>query len=29
VVLSLLDLIRVNDQILRAAGTLLPPECIL
>jgi predicted nucleic acid-binding protein len=26
VVLSLLDLIRVNDQILRAAGTLLPPE---
>ena len=26
VALSLLDLIRVNDQILRAAGTLLPPE---
>lgn len=25
-VLSLLDLIRVNDQILRAAGALLPPE---
>lgn len=25
-VLSLVDLIRVNDQILRAAGTLLPPE---
>ncbi len=25
-VLSLLELIRVNDQILRAAGTLLPPE---
>lgn len=25
-VLSVLDLIRVNDQILRAAGTLLPPE---
>jgi predicted nucleic acid-binding protein len=26
VVLSLLDLIRVNDQILRVAGTLLPAE---
>lgn len=26
VVLSLLDLIRVNDHLLRAAGTLLPPE---
>lgn len=26
VVLSLVDLIRVNDQILRAAGTLLPPD---
>ncbi|HEX4866437.1 MAG TPA: type II toxin-antitoxin system VapC family toxin [Acidimicrobiales bacterium] len=25
-VLSLLELIRVNDEILRAAGTLLPPE---
>ena len=26
VVLSLVDLIRVNDQILWAAGTLLPPD---
>ena len=26
VVLSLLDLIRVNDHLLRIAGTLLPPE---
>lgn len=26
VVLSLLELIRVNDQVLRAAGALLPPE---
>jgi predicted nucleic acid-binding protein len=25
-VLSLVDLVRVNDQVLRAAGSLLPPE---